>query len=197
MDGTRNILDYALRAGASRLVMASTMSIYGKISDPIVTDETPIFEPDAYGASKYLAERMLAAQAERLPTIAIRLPGVLGSGAHRAWLPELVRRLRNGEEVTVYNPDGAFNNAVHVEDLASFVGLVLRAGWEGFHAFPIAAAGQIRVRELTSLAIERIGHGSVVFDMMPRRSFLISSDYAARQFQYEPTDIRQHPATLS
>jgi UDP-glucose 4-epimerase len=57
-------------------------------------------------------------------------------------------KLRAGETVRIFNPDGAFNNVVHVQDLAAFVSHVLAAPPSGFNAVPVASRDPIRVREV-------------------------------------------------
>jgi nucleoside-diphosphate-sugar epimerase len=188
--GSRNVLRYALSAGAAKLIYASTVSIYGRIEVDVVTEATPSIAPDVYGASKFLAERIFAEASERLPCIAVRLPGVLGVGAHRAWLPTMLERIQAGKGITIYNPENQFNNAAHVNDLGSFFARVLLHHWDGFHAFPVGAKGSTTVAG----AIDRLMRAAakpvpVKIGVAPQRGFTISSDYAVRTFGYEATDI--------
>jgi len=188
--GSQNLLRYALSAGAGKLIYTSTMSIHGRIYVDTVTETTPSIAPDVYGASKFLAERIFAAASDRLPCIAVRLPGVLGVGAHRAWLPTMLKRIQAGQAITIYGPDNRFNNAAHVDDLGSFFESVLARGWKGFHAFPVAAAGAITVAEAVDRLMRKEGKLiSVTIGTAPQRGFTISSDYATRMFGYEPTEI--------
>ncbi len=188
--GTGNVLRYALAARAKRLIHLSTLSVYGAIRQSIVDENTPIVDPDAYGASKYRGEQILAAAAGQLPSVAIRVPGVLGRGAHRAWLPTVLQKVRRGEDVAIFNPDSQFNNAVHVDDLSRFIENLAVRDLTGFSAFPIGAAGSITIRN----AVERIVAGAnvhvsiTVRDEQPSR-FTISSDRAIRAFGYRPMEI--------
>jgi UDP-glucose 4-epimerase len=188
--GARNLADYALSAGASRLLYASTLSVHGRIVEQVVDESTPVRAPDVYGASKLLAERLFAAHSHRLPCMAVRLPGVLGSGAHRAWLPTLLEDLQVGREVTIYGPDHAFNNAAHVEDLSSLFDNALYALFSGFCAFPVGADGSMTIQALVD-KLHRLTRSTsrvrVVEEAKP--GFTISSAYAKRHFGYRPKDI--------
>src|SRR5262249_51685431 len=75
----RHVCERAVRAGARGVVFTSSMSAYGTISVPVVTENTPPQDPDAYGRSKLEGERMLAETVARgLPSaLAIRLPGTV------------------------------------------------------------------------------------------------------------------------
>jgi UDP-glucose 4-epimerase len=188
--GTSNVVRYALAAGARRMIYASTLSVHGKIDVPVVDEHTPIVEPDVYGASKYLGERLLAAVAGRLASVAVRLPGVLGRGAHRAWLPSLVERIRAGRSVVIFNPDAAFNNAAHIDDLVRFFGGLTDLNWQGFHAFPVAAAGTTTIRQIVDQVISAIGKEiNVTIQPVGQPSFTVLSDCAIHSFGYQPTEI--------
>jgi nucleoside-diphosphate-sugar epimerase len=190
VEGGRNVLRYALAAKASRLVYCSTMSVYGKVAEPVVDETTPIRDPDCYGASKYLAERMFAAEAERLACAAVRLPGVLGRGAHRAWIPTLLASFRSNRPITVYNPDTQLNNAAYVDDLAALFLEILRSSRPGFFAFPVGADGAMTVSELLALMAKLTdSSSSVTARIESRPTFTISSDFAKRTFGYKPQTI--------
>ncbi len=189
VDGTRNLILHALAAGAGKFIFTSTLSVHGEVSSPVIDENTPVLNPHVYGASKYLAERMLAAQADRMPSIAVRLPGVLGIGAHTARLPVFLEKMRSGETITIYNPQANFNNAVHVDDLGRFFNELIRRQWQGFFAFPIAADGMTTVRE----AVERMkvaaqSTATISIDPVSRPAFVISSKRATT-LGYRPTDI--------
>lgn len=190
--GTRNIVRHALDVGAKRLVYMSSLSVHGEIRVSIVDERTPVIAPDLYGATKHLGERIIAQVADRLPSVAVRLPGVLGAGAHRAWLPSVASRARSGAPVTVYNPESAFNNAVHVLDLARFVTGVLETRWNGFHAFPVGAGDAMEIRELVQFLLREIGcEVPIEVADAAQSGFTISSSYACREFGYEPRSMRE------
>ena len=188
--GSRNLLNYARKARASRCIMASTLSVHGEIQEAVVNETTPIRAPDTYGASKYLAERLFASEASNLPTVAVRLPGVLGAGAHRAWLPIVLERLKSNADVTIYNPQASFNNAVHVDDLDDLFLKLIRNDWTGFHAFPTGAAGRLSVSDTVGLLASLLGSRSTIKEgIAAKGAFVISSDYAIKTFGYRPMEI--------
>jgi UDP-glucose 4-epimerase len=189
--GARNVQRYAVRAGVRKFIYASSLSIHGRIETDVVDEHTPINDPEPYGATKYLGERMLASVADTIPTVAIRLPGVLGSGAHRAWIPSVVETLVAGKEVSIYNPNAGFNNAVHVSDLSKFVTTILLGqGWRGFSAFPVGASGKMTILEVVHLLRETLGSASKLCENnIIKPSFLIDSTCAVQCFGYVPTPI--------
>jgi nucleoside-diphosphate-sugar epimerase len=190
VDGSVNLHRYALVAGARKLIYASTLSVHGRIVEPTVDHQTPIRDPDIYGASKFLAERLFAKEAGRLPTAVLRLPGVLGPGAHRAWLPTLLARIRHGGDVEIHSPDNSFNNAAHVDDIGAFVLALLAGRWEGFAAMPLGAAGMITVRQAVErLTAAGIGDVRIRVRSTVQPGFTIDSALARERFGYRPMEV--------
>ncbi len=187
---TRMLLDHALAAGATRFVLTSTMSVFGRIASPIVDETTPIINPDAYGISKRLCELMLEEKAGRLPALALRLPGVIGRGARRNFLASTLAKLRRNEPIDAFNPDGLFNNAVHVAELSALVARVLERGWTGFDRLVLAARGETTVRNVIErMAIACGSSSSVTFHPSDRIAFVLSCDRAIESYNYAPGRI--------
>ena len=190
--GTQNIIEYARRAGARLLIYTSTLSVHGRVDVPVVDEQTPVSDPDVYGASKYLAERLIAAESHWLPSYALRLPGVLGAGAPpRAWIPRLITRLIQNEDVTIYNQAGPFNNAVHVADLGNFCVHLLEIGGNGFEAFPLGAGGMTNVASaVTLLAKDVKSHSKIIPLDETSPSFTICNSKAL-SLGYSPMHINE------
>jgi nucleoside-diphosphate-sugar epimerase len=190
--GIRNLQKYALRARANKFIYTSSLSIHGKINEDVVNENTPINDPDAYGISKYLGERLLAETADVVPAVAIRLPGVIGLGAHRAWLPTLVDKMKRNEEIYIYNPNTYFNNAIHVSDLNLLIRkIVNKNAYTGFAAFPVGASDKIKVIEIANTLKKELNSKSQfkIVDAL-KSSFLIDSKIAELKFEYEPKNIK-------
>jgi len=187
---TERIMDYAVRAGARKFIYFSSLSVHGRIETPLVDEKTPVLDPDAYGMTKRIGEQILQAGSTVLPSLALRLPGVIGRRSVRNWLTRVLAAARNGEDVEVYNPDGPFNNAVHVEDLARFVCGLLDREWTGFDAFPLAAGGQTTVGEAAHVIVGGFGARSRI-RIVPSQaqSFAISIDRARKRYGYAPMQI--------
>lgn len=189
INGLCNVIKYSMSAGIRQFVYTSSLSVHGNIEEAEVDEHTPIREPGLYGATKYLGERLLFDAG--LSTVALRLPGVLGLRAHRAWIPTLLSKAVSGEEIRIFNPDARFNNAVHVSDLQTFLGQMIDTGWSGFHAFPVAASGYLSIREVADLVVSETHSRSKISEFhSDRPSFTIRSGYAEKQFLYRPQTIR-------
>lgn len=138
-------LAHAAMMGGARFIYLSSMSVYGAVHVPVVEPDTPCDPHDAYGLSKLRAERVI--EASGIPAVVLRLPGVIGPGAHRNW----IMRSRGASRVAVHSAGAHFNNAVHVDDLARFILHLVDHDFGGFHVLTMASAGLITVAEAVSI----------------------------------------------
>jgi nucleoside-diphosphate-sugar epimerase len=123
IDLSRNVFDQAMAAGAGSVVYLSSMSAYGQVSVPVVTEELPPHNLDAYGRAKRDVEALLEAsvQGGLYSGLTIRLPGTVGKGSHHNFLSEAWARIAKDETVQARNANALFNNIVYVGDLAEFL----------------------------------------------------------------------------
>lgn len=173
-------------------VLLSSISVHGKVHEPVLNEQTPRTNPDAYGSTKYLCECALMEQP--FASLSLRLPGVIGPGAHlRNWLPGIAAKLLRGDTINAYGLDGFFNNVVHVHDVAAFVGRVIPtlAGGKGHDAVILGAGGVITVREAIERLAKAMGNMTVNWSSvsMDRRNFTLSSDRAISKWRYDPMEI--------
>lgn len=79
--GTFAVYDACRQAGVAKVVLASSMAVYGRSSErtddawAVVTDDSPVLPNDEYGLSKHVCETMAidAARAWGIETVALRL----------------------------------------------------------------------------------------------------------------------------
>ena len=117
-------------------------------------------------------------------------PGILGPGARRNWMSTVAGELMSRATIRAFHLDRPFNNAVHVADIATLVGGVLRRGLTGFDAIVLGARGMTTVRA----AVERLAEGlGVPAQIEPvaaaKRSFTLSSARAITRYGYDPMEI--------
>jgi nucleoside-diphosphate-sugar epimerase len=188
--GTRALIEAAARWGTRAFVLYSSLSIYGTVATPVVDETTPMVDPDAYGATKWLGELMLKDKADRVPGLALRLPGVLGPGAHRNWLSGVATKLMRGETIGAFHLDRPFNNAAHVADISALARRAVEKGYDGFDAVVLGARGAVTVREALTRLAGGLGVPARLDEMpSPKSSFILSSERAISRWGYAPTEI--------
>jgi nucleoside-diphosphate-sugar epimerase len=112
--------EYARGAGAKRFILMSTGSVYGFARRPVTENDVPGYgvERPLYVASKLAAETILSAYRTSFIPIVLRLFVPYGPGQDsRMLIPELARRVQNGEPVRLDGDDGLVVNPVVVDDV--------------------------------------------------------------------------------
>lgn len=85
VEGTGNLLQAALGAGARRFVHCSTGGVHGHVERPPATEDAPLAPGDVYQASKLEAERLARDAGDRTPleVVVARPIGIYGPGDTR------------------------------------------------------------------------------------------------------------------
>lgn len=136
-NGTRNMLEAALRHGVQRFVHISTAEIYGLVSGDI--DETHDFQYTGreYGDSKIEAEKLCWEYHERgLPVVILR-PSIVYGPFSDSWSTDIARRLASGNWGIFEKRGEGLCNAIYVADLVAAVWLALHEPQAAGQAFNV------------------------------------------------------------
>jgi len=141
---TARLLDYAVRAGATQFVLASTGGLYGS-SDIAVTEDSVLKAHDGplrfYFESKRAAEMLALAYSDRLRVSILRPFFIYGPGQRSPKLvPRLVDSVRRGTPVLLRGEFGTILNPVAVEDVTKLIEACLR---DGYHGLINVSGGQV------------------------------------------------------
>jgi nucleoside-diphosphate-sugar epimerase len=142
---TQALVRHAIETKTSAFIFFSSISAFGTVRTPVLTEAEPSIDVDAYGLTKLLGEKLLQDVAGALPSLSIRLPAVIGRDSKRNWPSEVLRKLKTGLPLEFFNPDAPFNNAVHERDVAALVVKALGRGLSGTEMVLVGSAGQTTV----------------------------------------------------
>lgn len=199
IDMAQTVFGRTAEAGARTVVFLSSMSVYGPISTPVVTEETVPQDPDPYGRAKREAEDLLgSAVAHGLPSgLSIRLPGTVGKGSHDNFLSKAMGQVMSGQTVVANNPDSLFNNIVYIGDLANFLAEWIKAPRAGYAVTNLAATDPLRLRDVISLLFFEAGRQEkVTFVNGGKPPFLISLE-GATGLGYRAASVRESVAAFA
>lgn len=82
VEGTRNLLDAAVKSGVKRFVHGSTIGVYG-ILDGVINEESPCNPVNIYGVTKLEGEKVVLSYKEKIPVVIIRISETYGPGDRR------------------------------------------------------------------------------------------------------------------
>ena len=145
---TVQLLDYARRAGAGAFVYASSGAVYASGPEPVTEGDTP--RPgNFYAASKLAGELATEQYRGLLKAHVLRFFFIYGPGQRNMFIPGVLGRVREGQEVTLAGPDGIHVNPVYVDDAAAAVAATLDLDESA--TLNVAGPDVVSVREIAEI----------------------------------------------
>lgn len=135
--GTEGVVRAAAKAGVRRVVLASSIAVYGPVREGVITEETPTWSvDDLYGDTKIEAERAARREAERLGVeIVVLRPTMIFGPASPSWTEEPFAAISKGLPAVIGDGED-FVDPVYVEDVArafDLAGSIPEAAGETFN----------------------------------------------------------------
>lgn len=174
--GTLHVLFAALGAGARRVVLASSSSVYGA-NPALPKQEDMLPQPlSPYAASKLACEAYASAFAHSfgLETVCLRYFNVFGPrqdprSQYSAAIPIFLRRLFSGEAPIIYGDGEQTRDFTYVENVVQANWLAATAPEAPGKVFNIACGESISVNQLVDRLNELVGT-SIAPDYSPART---------------------------
>ena len=152
VQGTRNVLDEALRQGVRKLVYCSTCGVHGNIDHPPGGEDAPIQPADYYQRTKYEAEPLVRTFHQRgLPSAILRPAAIYGPGDPERFLMIFQRVSRGkfpmfGNGKTLYHP-------LYIDNLVDAFVAAMADGVGDGEAYLIADDEYLEIEDL----VKRVG----------------------------------------
>lgn len=137
VEGTRQVVQKAAAAQVKRLVLASSIAVYGPVREGVITEErAPWPVGDLYGDSKARAERVARDEADRLGLeLVILRPTMIYGPTSPSWTITPFETIQRGLPIIIGDGNDLLD-AVYVDDVANafvLAGRVPEAAGESFN----------------------------------------------------------------
>lgn len=125
---TASMLESLMDYKPKRLVVASSMSVYGEGGNEPVSEDRPVDLRSIYALTKYDQEQMclIWGKAYKVPTVALRFFNTYGPGQslnnpYTGVMAIFASRLLNGNPPVIYGDGEQSRDFIHVDDVANAV----------------------------------------------------------------------------
>lgn len=195
--GTLNVLLAARAAGAARLVLASSSSIYGAAAELPMRETSRPVPMSPYAASKLTAESYCRSFFEvyGIETVALRFFNVFGPrqdprSEYAAVIPRFIWAFATGVSPVIFGDGEQSRDFTHVDNVVEATVAALEKPAVGGRVYNIACGERITINELAANIRDQIGADlSPVHDARRRgdlRHSVADISLARRELGYEP-----------
>jgi len=193
--GTVHILEAAKSNGLKRVLLASTVWVYGGAHEDNVDEDSPFYMPGAghiYTSTKIASELFCHDYWElyKFPCTILRYGIPYGPRARAGTvMPIFVKKALNGEPITIYGDGSQYRNFIYVEDLAEGNVAALQDVAQN-QTYNLEGERPITVREVAETVQKLVGE-NVKIEYLPARpgdykGKVVSSDKARKELGWQP-----------
>ena len=181
---TYHVSKMAAELQPKAVIYTSSMKVYGEIREKIATEDIDRINPELYGQTKYFCEKILQ---ETIPTISLRMPGVIAVGSH-GWVDSIYHKLKKNESLVIYN--APYNHVIHAYDIYGVIRQICSTEYYKNDAFNVCANGVATSMEIVEFIKDAVSSGSSVElkDSRNTVSHLISNKKLLNI--YNPMDVK-------
>ncbi len=152
VQGTRNVLDEALKQGVRKLVYCSTCGVHGNIDHPPGGEDAPIHPADYYQRTKYEAEPLVRTFHQRgLPAAILRPAAIYGPGDPERFLM-IFRRVSRGK-FPMFGNGRTLYHPLYIDNLVDALVAAMADGVGDGEAYLIADDEYLEIEDL----VKRVG----------------------------------------
>lgn len=192
VDGAFNILEASLANKVKKLVMASSVSVYGEASYVPIDEKHPYNNTIPYGAAKIAGEHMAIAfhYTYKLPVIIFRYFNTYGPrmdilGAYTEVLIKWLERIDAGESPIIHGDGKQSLDFIYVKDVARANILAMESDIQ-FGIYNVGTGKTTSLKELVNMLIRLTGSKAVpVFEKNAKRPFVQKRQADTRKAEKE------------
>ncbi len=178
VEGFKKILKS--KTSFKKIVLLSTISVYGNIDKQIITEKTKKKSVNAYGKSKLQMENILIKYCKKnnVDYLILRLPGVVGNFQGDVnFINLVIKNFSNNKIVKYKNPESYFNNVVHTETIAKIIEKLLLNNNVLFknNIFNLSSLKPVKLENLINNIKLKLKSNSKIKILPPSNSFKIST----------------------
>ena len=156
IDGTRHVLEGALKGGARRVVHCSTGGVHGHIEQPPANEDAPLRPGDIYQETKLEAETLARefGQAHPLEVVVARPIGIHGPGDRR--FLRMFRGIARGR-FPILGSGEVFYHLTYIDDLVEGFRLCGEVAAAAGRTYLLAGPRYTTLNQLVALVAEQLG----------------------------------------
>lgn len=165
--GTYNTLEAMRQSGISKILFASSATVYGD-SPPVALSETygPLLPISLYGAAKLACEGMISSYSHlfNMKAWIFRFGNVVGGHMWHGVIYDFIQKLKNNpHELEILGDGKQAKNYFMVEDCLDGMFLAFRKSSSQYDVYNLGCDTSVSVTEIAQIVVEEMGLSNVKF----------------------------------
>ena len=189
VQSTVMLAEFAKRSSVNLFIYLSSISVHGKVTTPVLSEETPLFQPDIYGISKYMSERILEKYKQVFPTVVLRLPGLIGPKYEqsRPWIATVLQKALKHQTIYIFNKNSLFNNVTDVNDLGRVISVLIDQDLSEYEVLNLATSKPIKIIQVVKQIIYNCHSKALIVEKnTSKKSFHLNIERLRQKTGFEP-----------
>ena len=154
INSTFQLLEYGRKIGIKSFILASSGGVCGYKNRSVLENDPP--NPlNFYLNSKYVSESIADSYTDFFTTVILRFFFVYGKGQRDRLIPDIIERIRKGQEITIYDKEGSKINPIYISDAVKAIERALNL--DASEVINIAGNEIISIKMLSEQLGEMIG----------------------------------------
>lgn len=157
--GGLNLLNSCIKKKINRVILISTIKVYGENMESPSKESDPLLTQTTYGMVKLLTEKVYAyySKVYGLNITVLRLSNLYGPHKKSGYFSNLIRSIQEKKPTIAYNKGRQLRDLLFVEDASDGIIQAIKNPQEGFTVFNISSGKLYMINDLIKI-IERISH---------------------------------------
>ena len=191
---TKNLINFCNKKSVKKVIFLSSIDVYGKIKKNIVSENLKPHQPNLYGKSKLLSEKLFCSNKNKFKTICLRVPGIFTLNLKKNYplIVKLTKNIINDRKLYTYNINKNFNNVLDVEEIVKFIKVALKRKILKNKSYNFSASKPISFYEVTNLIKKVFKSKSIIINNDTKKnSFTISINKISKDFDFTVSSTRE------
>ena len=187
----KKLVDAAIKADIKKFIQISTISVFGDIKVPVISENTPIKNPDQYGLTKLAVEKIVSQSSTTFDTTILRCCGIVCENSWRPWLSQVVTKALKGQDIEIWRPNNLFNNLLHANSLVEACEKVIEQTATGQNRnYILASTNPISVGDVVGIVLSRTKSTSNITSTSQHTEtgFILDTRKAQNELNFKPWD---------
>lgn len=188
VNGTKNILDWAVKTQAKHFIFISSGGVYAYNKNEYRKESDGLNPIGPYGYTKWIGEKVsyMYSKLHQLPVTVIRLYFPYGPEQKAGIFPLIHQSVEKGDQLTIKRDGSPRFNPVHIDDLVSAIARVMES-CKGYRTYNVCGDDTVSFLELVRLFEKECGRkANLIYSDADEGDLLGSNALIKKELGWKP-----------